>query len=119
MLKLYPLRGYAQQATSFLLFNNCSKESFTFPSAKDVPIDAKERVEKNIEEGRGFSLGTVGKRGGTFDFASSNELWRASIEILDFVPLTTADYSGGVIITDWYNASKKIIEFEADAGVCN
>jgi len=91
--------------TSFLLFNNCSKESFTFPSAKDVPIDAKERVEKNIEEGRGFSLGGVGKRGGTFDFASSNELWRASIEILDFVSFTNASYSGGLIITDWFSGS--------------
>ena len=48
--------------TSFLLFNNCSKESFTFPSAKDVPIDAKERVEKNIEDGRGFSLGGSWKK---------------------------------------------------------
>ena len=29
-------------------------------------------------------------------------MWRASLEILDFLPLTTVDYSGGMIITDWY-----------------
>ena len=32
-------------------------------------------------------------------------MWRASLEILDFLPLTTVDYSGGIIITDWYNDS--------------
>ena len=30
-------------------------------------------------------------------------MWRASLEILDFLPLTTVDYSGGTIITDWYS----------------
>ncbi len=34
-------------------------------------------------------------------------LWRASLEILDFIPLTTVDYSGGIIITDWYNDKNK------------
>ena len=29
-------------------------------------------------------------------------MWRASLETLDFLPLTTVDYSGGIIITDWY-----------------
>ena len=30
-------------------------------------------------------------------------MWRASLEVLDFIPLTTVDYSGGMIITDWYS----------------
>ena len=30
-------------------------------------------------------------------------MWRASLETLDFLPLTTVDYSGGMIITDWYS----------------
>ena len=36
-------------------------------------------------------------------------MWRASLEILDFLPMTTVDYSGGMIITDWYsdNSSRK------------
>ncbi|GGD60652.1 DUF3576 domain-containing protein [Erythrobacter arachoides] len=29
-------------------------------------------------------------------------LWRASLETLSFMPLTQADSSGGVLITDWY-----------------
>ena len=43
------------------------------------------------------------KKGGTFDFASSNELWRATLDTIDFMPLVSANYSGGIIITDWYN----------------
>ena len=70
--------------------------------ARKVPTNAKDRVAKNIEEGRGIKL--LGKkRGGTFQFASSNPMWRASLDVLDFLPLTNASYSGGVIITDWYS----------------
>ena len=80
---------------------------FTFPSAKDVPIDVQDRVEKNIEEGRGISFGGPKTQGGVFDFASSNEMWRASIEVLDFVSFTNASYSGGIIITDWFSGNNK------------
>ena len=38
-----------------------------------------------------------------FEFASSNELWRASLDIIDFMPIATANYSGGIIVTDWYS----------------
>tara|TARA_Y100000590_G_scaffold141390_1_gene162208 strand:+ start:356 stop:931 length:576 start_codon:yes stop_codon:yes gene_type:complete len=76
---------------------------------KDNPVNVNERVQKNIEEGRGirFGKGSMGS-GGIFDFASSNELWRASIEILDFVPFTNASYSGGIIITDWFSGPSKV-----------
>ena len=70
-------------------------------SAKDYPPDPSLRVKKNIEEGRGFRLMGGDKKGGTFDFASSNELWRASLDTIDFMPLASANYSGGIIITDW------------------
>ena len=61
------------------------------------------RVKKNLEEGRGFRLSKeMSNKGTNFEFASSNELWRASLDVLDFMPLTSANYSGGVIITDWY-----------------
>ncbi len=67
-------------------------------------IQQKE-FKKNIEEGRGFRLMDSNKKksGGTFDFASSNELWRASLDTIDFMPLASANYSGGIIITDWYS----------------
>ena len=91
---------------ALLFLTSCGKDMFTFPSARDVPVDVNERVEKNIEEGRGFSLGMGNSgQGGVFDFASSNEMWRASIEVLDFVSFTNASYSGGIIITDWFSGS--------------
>jgi len=75
---------------------------------KDVPVNVNERVRQNIEEGRGIRFGKGSSQGGTFDFASSNELWRASIDILDFVPFTNASYSGGIIITDWFSGKSKV-----------
>ena len=75
--------------------------------ARKYPPDPKKRVEKNMEEGRGFRLmDKVKKRGGQFEFASSNELWRASLDTIDFMPLTSVNYSGGIIITDWYSTSE-------------
>ena len=73
--------------------------------ARKFPDDPKLRVEKNLEEGRGFRVNDAFKtaRGGVFEFASSNELWRASLDIIDFMPLTSVNYSGGIIITDWYS----------------
>jgi hypothetical protein len=74
--------------------------------ARKVSPNSKERVKKNLEEGRGMSLGKMmgGGSGGTnYQFASSNPMWRATLDILDFLPLSNVDYSGGVIITDWYN----------------
>jgi len=71
---------------------------------KDNPVNVDERVKKNIQEGRGFRFGKGSARGGDFDFASSNPLWRSAVDVLDFVPLTNASYSGGIIITEWFSA---------------
>ena len=81
---------------------------------KDNPVNVQDRVRKNIQEGRGVRFGKGATRGGDFDFASSNPLWRASIEIFDFVPLTNASYSGGIIITDWFSAENKNSENTRD-----
>ena len=72
--------------------------------ARVVSPNVDDRVKKSIQEGRGFRIGSgMGKSGTNFEFASSNELWRASLEVLDFLPLSNVDYSGGIIITEWYN----------------
>jgi len=73
--------------------------------ARKVPVNSKDRVKKNLEEGKGFSIGkAMGGDGGTnYQFASSNPMWRATLDILDFLPLANVDYSGGIITTDWYN----------------
>ena len=91
---------------SFLVvLTSCQALKYKPTKAGEVPVNVKDRVKKNIEEGKGFRLMGGNKKGGTFDFASSNELWRATLDTIDFMPLVSANYSGGIIITDWYNDS--------------
>ncbi len=71
--------------------------------SRKIPVNVNDRVQKNLEEGKRIRFGKGGKGSGNFEFATSNEMWRATIEILDFIPLNNADYGGGIIITDWYN----------------
>jgi hypothetical protein len=96
---------------SLLYLNSCGLYRPT--DARKVSPNSDERVKQNQAEGKGFLLGGSGKnKGGTFQFASSNPLWRASLDILDFMPIINASYSGGIIITDWYdeNDSKNSIK---------
>ena len=82
-------------------------------NARENPPDPKARVKKNLEEGRGFRLDNMlkgGNKGGDFMFASANELWRASLDTLDFMPLSSVNYSGGIIITDWYSDGNNLDE---------
>ena len=92
-----------------IFLNSCGKNFFRGADARKVSPDPRERVKKNLEEGKGFRIDNavkgVRRGGGTFEFASSNELWRASLDIIEFMPLTSANYSGGIIITDWYSNS--------------
>ncbi len=71
---------------------------------RNSPLDPDERARRNIEQGKGVTiLGGRGSKGTTYEFSTSNPMWRASLQTLDFIPLSTVDYSGGVIITDWYS----------------
>ena len=86
------------------LLNTCG--IWNPPDARKVSPNAEERARKNLEEGKGFTvMGAFEGRGKgtTYQFASSNPMWRATLEILDFLPLSNVDYSGGIITTDWYN----------------
>lgn len=74
-----------------------------FGDARKTPTSADERVRKNLEEGKGIVLMGGNKSDGSFQFASANPMWRATLEILDFLPLSNVSYSGGIITTDWYN----------------
>ena len=62
-----------------------------------------ERARQNVKEGKGIDFGFGKQKGGDFLFASSNPMWRASLETIDFMSLSTVDYAGGLIITDWYS----------------
>ena len=91
-----------------LTFNSCKGPDGKWKYGADPrknPADPAERVKKNLEEGKGFRLKDTFKntRGGVFEFASSNPMWRASLDIIEFMPLSSVNYSGGIIITDWYS----------------
>ena len=97
LIKFFSLLAFA-----IFLLNSCG--IYKRSDIKDNPVNVDERVRKNIQEGRGFRFGRGATRGGDFDFASSNPLWRGAVDVLDFVPLTNASYSGGIIITEWFSA---------------
>jgi hypothetical protein len=101
--------------TIFLPFLNSCGAGFNQTDAREFPPEPEKRVKKNLEEGRGFTMMDAfskdGKGGsGNFSFASSNELWRASLDTIDFMPLISANYSGGIIITDWYSSGQNTNE---------
>ena len=98
---------------TFTLVSGCNG-LYKRSDVKENPVNVNERVQKNIQEGRGVRFGKGATRGGDFDFASSNPLWRASIEIFDFVPLSNASYSGGIIITEWFSAENNNAESSRD-----
>jgi hypothetical protein len=93
--------------------NSCGPLAYKKVDARKIPWDPEERVKKNIEEGKSFKLFDSEKGIGgttTYEFASSNELWRATLDTIDFMPLTTANYSGGIVVTDWYSDNKNLNE---------
>ena len=96
--------------TVLVYLNSCGIYRPT--DAREFPPEPEKRVQKNMDEGRGLKLfKDDNKTGGVFDFATSNELWRASLDTLDFMPLISADYGGGIIITDWYNENNNYQDY--------
>ena len=92
--------------TALIFLSSCEALKYRPVDAKEYPPEPEKRVQKNLEEGKGFRLfGDDDEKGGNFDFASSNPLWRASLETIDFLPLMSANYSGGIIISDWYSGN--------------
>tara|TARA_B100000029_G_C17507655_1_gene935094 strand:- start:348 stop:896 length:549 start_codon:yes stop_codon:yes gene_type:complete len=93
---------------AFIILSSCGG-GFKMPKAGDarsIPAEGRERARKNLEEGRGISLKNLGgNRKTTYEFSTANPMWRAAFDVIDFMPLTTVDYSGGLIITDWYTDS--------------
>ena len=93
--------------------NSCGPLAYKKVDSSKISNDPDERVRRNIEEGKSFKLfGEDGIRSGTttYEFASSNELWRATLDTIDFMPLTTANYSGRIVVTDWYSDNQNLNE---------
>ena len=88
--------------TNLFFLNSCGM--YKKVDQRTMPDGPEAKARKNVKEGKGISIGNIGKgRSTNYEFSSSNPMWRSSLEILDFLPLTTVDYSGGMIITDWYS----------------
>ena len=87
----------------FLVLTSCGAYKYKKVD-NSVPMSGEDRAKKNIAEGRGVTLGGIRNSRTTYEFSTSNPLWRASLETLDFLPLTVVDYSGGIIISDWYSS---------------
>ena len=91
--------------------NSCGPLAYKKVDARKISSDPDERVAANLKDGKGLKLfDSERKLGTTYEFASSNELWRATLDTIDFMPLTTANYSGGIIVTDWYSDNQNLNE---------
>ena len=103
MIKNKPIKITVFLTVIALLLNGCNGK-LPGGDARKTPADPAKRIEQNLKDGRGINLLDLSKpKGGVFDFASSNGLWRASLDVIDFMPLSSVNYSGGIIITDWYS----------------
>jgi len=88
----------------FLFTNNCAKTDPVTGEKILIEPNSKIKAENAAKDGKGIFGDIGGKKSATvFDFATSNVLWRASLKSLEFMPLINADYSGGVIVYDWYS----------------
>ena len=96
---------------SVLMLNSCKliKKEEPVSIDNEQVVVKKKRLNPNMkervlerEDGGIFNSARL-KGGTTYDFATSNVMWRATLETLDFIPLTSVNYSGGLILTDWYS----------------
>lgn len=94
------------------LFSGCSQKDPVTGENKYIEPDLKKRLEQARDKDGGIFGNIVkgGKDQSSVDFKSSNVLWRATLKSLEFLPLMNADYSGGVIIYDWYSNPSKPLE---------
>ena len=109
-IAFYPIKIIFLMILILFFLNSCGPFKPKKTDLRKIPGDPKDKRAKNIQEGRAFRLMDIGKKGGSggnFQFASSNEMWRASLELLEFTPLSNVDYSGGVIITDWFSENSE------------
>ena len=102
-MKFLRIISFITILSSLFVTNSCG--TFKKVDQREMPDGASAKARKNIEEGRGAGLGDLlGRSGNTnYEFSTANPMWRATLETLDFLPLTTVDYSGGTVITDWYS----------------
>jgi hypothetical protein len=87
-----------------ILISHCAKTDPVTGEKVIIEPDTRKKSREFVDKQGGlFGDITKGKSGGTFEFSTSNVLWRATLKNLEFLPLLNADYSGGIIIYDWYS----------------
>lgn len=75
---------------------------------KDESLKKEERFEPNVFKrsensvGRGTTLFGGGKKAA--EFAADSVIWQASLKAMEDIPLSQVNYTGGVIISDWYSS---------------
>lgn len=88
-----------------ILTMNCAKNDSATEEKILIDPDPQKRARAFADKGGGI-FGDINRKatGSTsVDFASSNVMWKATLKTLEFLPLSNTDYSGGVIIYDWYS----------------
>ena len=96
------LRNFLYIFLLFLISCSSSKED-----SEQFEPNVQKRVEAAAKKDGGIILfGGDKKNSGTIDFSSTNVMWRATLKTLNFLPLVSADYSAGLIVTDWYSEQK-------------
>ena len=91
----------------FSIVISCSSKTDPVTGEKIlIEPNVDKRAREAADKGGGI-FGDINNKkkdsGISYNFANSNPLWRATLKTLDFLPLINADYSGGVIIYDWYS----------------
>lgn len=90
-----------------LFLSNCAKTDPITGEKILIETDPKEKAKKAVEQGGGIfgniAKSGIGGQGAIPSFANSNVLWKATLKSLEFLPLANTDYTGGIIIYDWYS----------------
>ena len=99
---------------TLLYLSNCSSNTDPVTGEKVIiNPNPREKAREYADKGGGL-FGDINKKNptNTFEFGTSNVLWRATLKTLEFLPLQNADYSGGVLVYDWYsdNNSNELIK---------
>ena len=90
-----------------LFISNCADKIDPTTGEKIIiEPNPQTKAKQFADKGQGI-FGDINNKkssGTTFEFSTSNVLWRATLKSLDFLPLANADYSGGIIVYDWYSS---------------
>jgi len=82
---------------------NANAESKYPKSARDKRDEKIGSVLDNKDSSGGFTLFGGGKNSGTSaqGIGANVHLWKASLEVVSFMPISISDSAGGVITTEW------------------